>query len=65
MGEELLGEKHLKQQGIFRSQAVRRLLDAQARHEDYYANHIWQLLTFQLWHRAFIAAGARVPLRVV
>jgi asparagine synthase (glutamine-hydrolysing) len=63
MVEELLGESYLKQQGIFRPEAVRALLKAEQSHEDYYANHIWQLLVFQLWHRTFIDSGvdADVP----
>ncbi len=68
MVEELLGEEHLKRQGIFRPGFVRSMLDAQKRREDYYANHIWQLLTFQLWHRVFIETGyeaAPIAARVV
>jgi len=59
MVAELLGEEHLKKQGIFKPQTIARLLDAEQRQEDYYANHIWQLLTFQIWHRIFIENAAR------
>ncbi|MGB7327416.1 MAG: asparagine synthase (glutamine-hydrolyzing) [Rubripirellula sp.] len=52
--DELLGEDHLRQQGIFNPKTIQNLLLAEDRKEDYYANHIWQLLTFQLWHKAFI-----------
>ena len=60
MIEELLGEAHLKQQGIFRHQTIAKLLAAEQRQEDYYANHIWQLLIFQIWHRTFIENASRL-----
>ena len=47
--ETYLGPSYLKRQGIFSPAYVRALLDAEFRNEQYYSNHIWQLLTFQLW----------------
>ena len=54
MVEELLGEEYLTQQGVFNPSTIRALLSAEDRKEDYFANHIWQLLTFQVWHKTFI-----------
>ena len=54
MVQELLGEEHLRKQGIFNPKTITRLLASEAKKEDYYANHIWQLLIFQIWHRIFI-----------
>jgi asparagine synthase (glutamine-hydrolysing) len=52
--QELLSEEHLRRQGIFNPKFVQNLLRAEANKHDYFANHIWELLTFQLWHKVFI-----------
>jgi len=58
---QFLGEPHLRQQGIFNPETISRLLKSEERKEDYYANHIWQLLVFQIWHRIFITNKGRSP----
>ncbi len=57
---DLLSESALKSQGIFNPRAVQKLLNAESEKRDYFANHIWELLTFQIWHQEFISANRLV-----
>ncbi len=52
--EAYLGESRLAGQGIFNPRYVRRLLDRELSNRQYLSNHIWQLLTFQLWQERFV-----------
>lgn len=52
--EHYLGESRLQQQGIFNPQFVRGLLQREYQGKDYLSNHIWQLLTFQIWYDVFV-----------
>ncbi len=51
--EYYLSESRLKEQGIFNHQYIRGLLDSEYANREYYSNHIWQLLTFQIWYDRF------------
>ena len=52
--EEYLGESRLSVQGIFNPKYVRQLMNQELSNQQYFSNHIWQLLTFQLWHESFV-----------
>lgn len=54
MVDELLSEKVIRDRGYFEPATVRKLIDADRSGIEYYSNHIWQLLTLELWHRTFI-----------
>ncbi len=54
MVETYLGEEKLKEQGIFNPAYVRQLLDQEYSNKRYLSNHIWQLLTIQLWDQIFV-----------
>jgi asparagine synthase (glutamine-hydrolysing) len=50
--EELLGESWLRQQGLFKPQVVRRLLDEHNAGAADHHKEIWTLLILQLWLRS-------------
>lgn len=52
--EEYLGESRLADQGIFNPTYVRKILNQELSNQQYFSNHIWQLLTFQLWSEIFV-----------
>jgi asparagine synthase (glutamine-hydrolysing) len=54
MVETYLGEEKLKEQGIFNPAYVRQLLDQEYSNKRYLSNHIWELLTIQLWDQVFV-----------
>jgi asparagine synthase (glutamine-hydrolysing) len=56
--EAYLGESRLAEQGIFNPRYVRRLLDQELSNQQYLSNHIWQLLTFQLWNERFVECSS-------
>jgi len=47
--EELLGETHLKRQGLFRPEVVRRLLDEHNSGRADHRKELWTMLILQLW----------------
>lgn len=52
--EELLSESNIKRRGLFRPREVRRIIDANLSGREDYNLQVFQLLTFELWQRAFI-----------
>jgi len=52
--DHYLSEAHLRDQGIFNPAYVQQILKAEFDNRVYYSNHIWELLTFQLWHKVFV-----------
>jgi asparagine synthase (glutamine-hydrolysing) len=54
MVDDLLSETNLRRREIFNAQAVRRLIDEQRRGKHDWSLQVWQLLTLELWMRAFI-----------
>jgi len=54
MVDELLSDQVIRSRGYFQPNAIRRLIDQDRSGIEYNSNHIWQLLTLELWHRAFI-----------
>ena len=50
--EDTLSERRLREDGFFRPQAVRRLLDEHYARQRDNRKLIWTLLIFQLWHDA-------------
>ncbi|MFN2596546.1 MAG: asparagine synthase (glutamine-hydrolyzing) [Pyrinomonadaceae bacterium] len=51
--ETLLSEKHLRR-GLFKPEAVRRMIELHARGERDYATRLWTLLMLELWFGRFI-----------
>jgi asparagine synthase (glutamine-hydrolysing) len=49
-----LSPERLKSHGLFRPEAVARMIDAQFRGEARYGDRIWNLLMLQLWWEAYI-----------
>jgi Asparagine synthase len=54
MVEELLSQAHIARRGYFDYPTVRRLIDDNLSGREDNSLKIFQLLTLELWHRAFI-----------
>ena len=54
MVEDLLSESNINRRGYFKYKSVRRLIDANLSGREDNSLKIFQLLTLELWHRAFI-----------
>ena len=51
---EFFDPEYLRKQNIFNPKTIINLIQANKDKSKYYANHIWQILTFQIWHNMFI-----------
>ena len=56
--EDTLSERALRSAGVFRPDAVRRMLDDHAARRRNYDNQIWALLVFTAWHAQMISSPA-------
>ena len=54
MVDELLSEETVKRRGLFRPEEVRRVIEANLSGREDYNLQVFQLLTLELWQRAFI-----------
>jgi asparagine synthase (glutamine-hydrolysing) len=54
MVDDLLSERRITQRGLLRPEAVRQLVAEQRSGRRDWSMQIWQLLTLELWHQAFI-----------
>lgn len=54
MVDELLSPGALKSRGYFRPEAVQTLIEQQRSNREDWSMQIWQLLTLELWHQAFL-----------
>lgn len=54
MVDHYLGEQYLRDQGIFSHDFIQDILEMERTNQEYYSNHIWALLSFQIWHEKFI-----------
>jgi asparagine synthase (glutamine-hydrolysing) len=54
MVDDLLSEETVKRRGLFRPEEVRRVIEANLSGREDYNLQVFQLLTFELWQRAFI-----------
>ena len=54
MMDDLLSEETVKRRGLFRAAEIQRLITANLSGREDYNLQIFQLLTLELWHRAFI-----------
>ncbi len=61
MTDELLGERRLRERGLFRPQAVRRMIAEHRSGRRDWAMQIWALLTLELWQQVFVDRGGRRP----
>lgn len=52
----ILREPRTLQRGVFRPEAVGRILDEHFRHQRDHSRVLWMLLIFELWHRNFLEA---------
>jgi asparagine synthase (glutamine-hydrolysing) len=51
---DLLSEEAVKQRGLFRAEEVQRIISANLSGREDYSLQVFQLLTLELWHRAFM-----------
>src|SRR5919112_2074953 len=56
---ELLSEETVRSRGLFRSEEVRRVVEANESGREDYALHVLQLLTLEMWQREFLDAAHR------
>jgi asparagine synthase (glutamine-hydrolysing) len=54
MVEDLLSSETVSRRGLFRPEEVRRVIDANLSGREDYNLQVFQLLTLELWQRAFI-----------
>jgi asparagine synthase (glutamine-hydrolysing) len=59
MVDDLLSETNIRNRGLFRPEAVRRLVDEQRSGSNDWSMQIWQFLTLENWMRIFLDAGAQ------
>lgn len=57
MVDDLLGESRVRQRGLFRPSAVRRLIDEHRSGREDWSLQIWQLLVLELWQQTFMDGG--------
>ncbi len=60
MVDDLLSDSHIRDRGIFRADAVQRLVAEHRSGEQDWSMQIWQFLTLELWQRSFLDADVRV-----
>jgi asparagine synthase (glutamine-hydrolysing) len=68
LGEEMLSERRLREDGFFQPQAVRRLVDEHTSRRADHRKLIWTLLVFQLWHAQLRTASplaSQAPTRIM
>jgi asparagine synthase (glutamine-hydrolysing) len=59
MVDDLLSEKQVRERGLFRPTAVRKLVEQQRSGVQDWSMQVWQLLTLEIWTRLFLDGGAR------
>lgn len=59
MVDDLLSESQIKARGLFRPDAIRRMVDEHRRGAEDWSMQIWQFLTLELWSRVFLDGEAR------
>jgi asparagine synthase (glutamine-hydrolysing) len=59
MVDDLLSEKQVRERGLFRPAAVRKLVEQQRSGVQDWSMQVWQLLTLEIWTRLFLDGGAR------
>jgi len=57
MVDDLLSETNIRQRGLFRPEAVRRLIQEHRAGAEDWSMQIWQFLTLENWMRIFLDAG--------
>jgi asparagine synthase (glutamine-hydrolysing) len=55
--EDTLSADRIRAAGVFRYEAVRRILDDHFARRANYDNQIWALITFMTWHRDYLASS--------
>jgi len=58
--EEVLSERAIREAGVFRYEAVRRILDDHFERRASYDDQIWGFITFMTWYREYIATDEGV-----
>ncbi len=58
MVDDLISPAQLRRRGLFRPEAVRRLVDEQRSGRADWSMQIWQFLTLELWMQTFLDGGA-------
>jgi len=61
MVDDLLSESRVRQQGLFRPEAVREFVKEHRTGVKDWSMQIWQLLTLEIWMQTFLDAGSKRP----
>jgi asparagine synthase (glutamine-hydrolysing) len=59
MVDDLLGERQIRERGLFRPEVVRRYVDEHNSSRHDWSMQIWQFLILEIWMRLFLDGGAR------
>jgi asparagine synthase (glutamine-hydrolysing) len=59
MVDDLLADDNVRKRGLFRPEAVRRLVNEQRSGDEDWSMQIWQLLTLENWMRVFLDADTK------
>jgi len=59
MTDDLLSPSRLRNRGLFRPEAVKRMVDEHRAGRQDWSMQIWQFLTLELWMQTFLDGGAR------
>jgi asparagine synthase (glutamine-hydrolysing) len=59
MVDDLLSESNIRHRGLFRPEALRRLVEEHRRGAEDWSMQIWQFLTLEHWMRIFLDASPR------
>jgi asparagine synthase (glutamine-hydrolysing) len=59
MVDHLLSESRVRERGLFRASAIRKLVEQQRSGAEDWSPQIWQFLTLELWMQAFLDGGAK------
>jgi asparagine synthase (glutamine-hydrolysing) len=60
---DLLSEESVKRRGYFNYAFVSQLIKNHLNGREYNANHLWQLMTFELWHQIFLDGNKKERFR--
>ena len=58
--EDILSERAIREAGVFRYEAVRKVLDDHFARRSSYDDEIWGFVTFMTWYRDYISSADAV-----
>lgn len=63
--DDLLSPKHIKQQGYFNYDYIKKIRKQYGGSRLFYARQLWNLLHFQLWHKVYLEEGVEKRGKVI